>query len=146
MILYKNRVCKHKIIYHFIDYYENMRYNSIIYQSHPNHKKRVVKQLAKETIDAVRQAELTAEQTERAAAQEADRIVAKAKLDAKQTVTDLTKNAKEKALAELAAARAQGDELVAKAVAEVQEDCRRLREAAAAKQAQATEAILAELI
>lgn len=102
--------------------------------------------MAKETIDAVRQAELTAEQTERAAAQEADRIVAKAKLDAKQTVTDLTKNAKEKALAELAAARAQGDELVAKAVAEVQEDCRRLREAAAAKQAQATEAILAELI
>ena len=102
--------------------------------------------MAKETIDAVRQAELAAEQTEKAAVQEADRLVAQAKLDAKQAVADLTKSAKEKAQAELSAARRQGDELIAKAVAEVQQDCSRLRETAAAKDAEATTAILAELI
>ena len=64
--------------------------------------------MAKETVQAVRQAELNAAQKEREASQNKETILSEAQLNAKIMITSMTKEALEKAERNLALANQQG--------------------------------------
>lgn len=102
--------------------------------------------MALETIDAVRKAELAADQTEKEAAAQAEQIIAKARQQAKELVEQLTLSAREQATRDLQEARREGEALSAAAAAEVLGERKTLQESAKAKEPQAIAAILSELI
>lgn len=102
--------------------------------------------MAQETIEAIRQAELAAEQTEKNVASEGDKIIAQAKAEAAETIMQLTKDAKEKAADALASAKKQSDSMMADALHLVEQELSTLRDAAKAKEPQAVQLILSELI
>lgn len=102
--------------------------------------------MAQETIETIRQAELAAEQAEKAAADEAEQIVAKAHEEAKETIASMTREAREKAAAALDEAGAQGDTMMTEARREVEQDVAKLGESVAVREEQAIKLILSELI
>lgn len=68
--------------------------------------------MAKETIQAVRQAELNAAQMEREALSKSESIISEAELNAKNMIASMTKAAKEEANRRLSAANQQGMEMM----------------------------------
>ncbi|MDF2942075.1 MAG: hypothetical protein K0S01_933 [Herbinix sp.] len=68
--------------------------------------------MAKETVQAVRQAELNAAQMEREAIQKKDTILSEAQLKAKTMITSMTKEALEKAERNLVLANERGIEMM----------------------------------
>ena len=84
--------------------------------------------MAQETIEAIRQAEASAEAAEKEAANEAEAIVAEAKANAEEE------------------ARAQGEQMLAEAGAEESRALQALQDAVAQKQQKAVEVILTELL
>ena len=102
--------------------------------------------MASDTIDKVREAERNAEEAEKTAVAEADRIVAKAGDDAVKIKTDLTCKAKEKADAMFKEASSRGDSLMADATLEADKDVEALRSSVSAKEGDAIKFILNDLI
>ena len=102
--------------------------------------------MAQETIDAIRQAEAAAEAAEREAVKEAEAIVAKAKAQALQIKTEMTKSARDNAARAEEDARVQGEQMLAAAGAEEGKELEALRQAVAEKQHKAVDVILSELL
>ena len=101
--------------------------------------------MAKEIIDAIRQAETEAVKTVAAAEREAEEIVQQAQEKAAEVKKEMTKQAREKA-AEEAAAREECGRMLEDAGKQEKEEGIRLEAAMADKRRQAVEAVLAELM
>lgn len=102
--------------------------------------------MAQETIDAIRQAETAAEAAEKEAVKEAEAIVAEAKVQAAQMKAEMTKSAREGAVGAEEDAKAQSEQMMQAAGAEVGKDLEALQKAVAEKQQKAVEVILSELL
>lgn len=102
--------------------------------------------MALDTIDKVREAERNAENAEKAAGTEADRIVAKAGDDAAEIKVDLTRKSREKAEAMLKEASEKGDSLMADATLEAGKAVETLCSSVSAKEEDAIKFILNDLI
>ena len=102
--------------------------------------------MAKETVQAVRQAELNAAQIEKDATAEKDAILSKAQEDAKISVTSITKDALAKAKQDLEQAEVQGAELMEFAVQRVEQEILMLKEMVKSKEQAAIELVLSQVI
>ena len=102
--------------------------------------------MVQETIDAIRQAEKTAEQREMEAGREAEQIIADAKAQAASMKADLTRQAREKAVQAEAAAKTQADQIMEDADQAQDQELGALRSAVTDKSDQAVKAVLAELL
>lgn len=101
--------------------------------------------MALDTIDKVRDAELNAEKAERAAADEADRIVAKAGDDASALKDTRIKEAHSKADSLVSDASRRGDALMADATLEAGKNVEALRSSVVSKEDAALKLILDDL-
>ena len=102
--------------------------------------------MAQETIDAIRQAEGTAESAEKDAMKQAEAIVAEAKAQGGRLKADMTNAAREAAARAEEEAKAQGEHLMQAADAEEVKDLEALQGVVTAKQQQAVKVILSELL
>ncbi len=102
--------------------------------------------MEQKTIETVRQAELAAEQTEKTAASKRDNILAKAKADAKETVTRMTAEAKARAAETLKSAHIQSEKLQSEALETAKQEIAALHARAGGRQADAKRLILSQLI
>ncbi len=101
--------------------------------------------MALDTIDKVREAELAADQAEKDASVEADRIVAKAEDDAIALKSSLSRESREKAEKAVSEAQTKGDALLADAKLEAEKSIAQLRSSVAAKEDDAVKVILEDL-
>ena len=102
--------------------------------------------MEQKTIETVRQAELAAENIEKAAALKRDEILAKAKADAKETVIRMTADAKAHATQALKAAQIQSEKLQSEALETAKQEIAALHAKAGGKEADAKRLILSQLI
>lgn len=98
------------------------------------------------TIQAVRDAELRAEETEKTARQERENIAKAAKEQARAVREEMTRSVRDGAAQVSERAKAQGEAMLRAAEQEVQQDVTVLRDKAAQKQPQAIAMILDRLI
>ena len=102
--------------------------------------------MAQEIIEAIRKAEIAAEVDEKEASKQAELIIAEAKEQAKADKTARIQAANAARQQADAAARAQVEQMMEAAKAEMEAEGERLRKAARARQQQAVQAILEELL
>lgn len=102
--------------------------------------------MALDSIDKVREAEKSAEEAEKAAGTEAERIVAKAVDDAAEIKVELTRKSREKVDAMLKDACEKGDSLMADATLEAGKAVEILRSSVSTKEEDAIKFILNALI
>jgi len=102
--------------------------------------------MAKETVEAVRQAELNAAQIEKEAIKKKDEILLKAQEDAKITISTMTKEALTNAEQDLEQAQSQGVEFMNNAVQRVEQEIRLLKEMVKSKEQAAIDLVLSEVI
>lgn len=102
--------------------------------------------MAQDTIEAIRAAELTAEQIEKNAAREVTAIIADANNKVVLQRAAVTKIATEKAQTNLAKAKRQGEQQMATALREAEAEQAALQKSAAANEPKAIRLILSELI
>lgn len=103
-------------------------------------------EMAKETVDAVRQAELRAAQAEKDAAAKSEEIIKKAQQDAKELIVDMTKEAAKKADGELLQAREKSEKVMADALLRAEKEVLFLREMVKSKEKAAREMVISEVI
>lgn len=102
--------------------------------------------MAQDTIEAIRSAELAAEQMEKDAAGEGDEVIRRAQAAAKEIVAEAVREAQAAAQAALATAAEQGKVTMANALREAEQELTALNAAALEKEPQAIQMILSELI
>lgn len=102
--------------------------------------------MAKEIIETIRQAETAAAEKITLARAEADRIVSEARDAAKAFYSSEIKKANDEAEAKTAAAEERADKLVAEAQADAETAKAGLKAQAAARQAEAADAVIASLL
>lgn len=102
--------------------------------------------MAIETVQAVRQAEINAAETEKEALKKRDAILSKAQEDAKNLVISMTKDANNKAEADLMQARQQGDILMETAVQKAEKEVSILKEMVKRKEQSAIDLVISEVI
>lgn len=102
--------------------------------------------MAKETIKAIRQAELNALETEKRITEERRLIIHLAEEQASRIVEEMTKNAREQANKAMEETMVQGDEIIKKALAEVNQEIEGLGMLIREKETVADRLILSELI
>jgi vacuolar-type H+-ATPase subunit H len=102
--------------------------------------------MAKETVQAVRQAELNAAQTEREANEKREAILAEAQLNAKTMISSMTKEANEKAERNLTLANERGIELLENAKKKAESEVLLMKEMVQNKGEAAINLILATVI
>lgn len=98
------------------------------------------------TVERIRQAELEAQQVEKEAAQECDRILQSAHEDANSLIDEKTSAARKAAAAQLEKAKDEGAVLMQQALEEVKGDVASLYSAAKEKKAQVKDLILGALV
>jgi vacuolar-type H+-ATPase subunit H len=106
----------------------------------------VVFTMAQETIEAIRSAELAAEQSERDAAAQCEGILAEAQKQANELYNKMIREAKEKAGSGLETAQRQGDSLAADALRQAENEMDILRKISMNKEQAAVQLILSELV
>lgn len=102
--------------------------------------------MAKETVQAVRQAELNAIQKERDAHAQRETIVSEASLNAKALITSMTKQAVEKADQDLSEALRKGNERLEAAKLKAEKEVLLMKEMASAKEEAAINLVLRGVI
>jgi vacuolar-type H+-ATPase subunit H len=102
--------------------------------------------MAKETIQAVRQAELNAAQIERDAVQRKESIISDAALKAKTLTDSMTKAAKEEAANRLSSAIKQGEELQEAAGNRAENEVMIMKQLASSKEEAAINFVLSSVI
>ena len=102
--------------------------------------------MAKETVQAVRQAELNAAQIEKDATVKKDAILSKAQEEAKISISSITKDALAKAKQDLERAEVQGAEFMEIAVQRVEQEILMLKEMVKGKEQVAIDLVLSEVI
>jgi len=104
-----------------------------------------VLKLAQQTIDIIRQAEQQADQIEKDAITESDRLIQAAKDQSKTLLEHSNSEAINKAQAILEAAKRQGDQIIADQLQQAEEEIAVLSKTAAVKQQEAVKLIISEL-
>lgn len=102
--------------------------------------------MAKETVQAVRQAELNAAQIEKDATVMSDELLSKAQEDAMISISSIKKDALAKAKQDLEQAERQGLELMEKAVKSTEKEILLLKEIVKSKKQAAIDLVLSEVI
>lgn len=102
--------------------------------------------MAKETVQAVRQAELNAAQIERDAVLQKEAMISDAGLNAKTLITSMTKQAMEKAEQDLAAAVKRGNQMLEEAKTKADNEVLLMKEMALMKEEAAVNLILSNVI
>lgn len=102
--------------------------------------------MAKETIQAVRQAELNAVQKQRDAQQKKEANIHEAEQQAKTLIASMTKQAMEKAEHDLVAANQRGNELIDAARLKTENEVILMKEMAGRKEEAAIQLILSSVI
>jgi len=102
--------------------------------------------MAKETVEAVRQAELNAAQIEKEAIKKRDEILLKAQENAKTTSSSMMKETLLKAEQDLKQAQYQGTELINSAVQRTEQEILLLNEMVRSKEQAAIDLVLSEVI
>jgi V/A-type H+/Na+-transporting ATPase subunit G/H len=102
--------------------------------------------MAKESVQAVRQAEINAAQKEKDALQEKERIITEAGQNAKTLITSMTKQAMEKAELKKTAANQKGIELLEAARLKAENEVLLMREMAQRKEEAAIKLVLSSVI
>lgn len=102
--------------------------------------------MSQNTIDAIREAESAAQQQEKDAKKEAERIVTKARQDAEDLVKSKIESAKKDGERALERAFAENEEVVSAAKEQARQEIDALRAKVAQKEASAVDAILKELV
>ncbi len=102
--------------------------------------------MAKESVQAVRQAELNAAQIEKDAAKKKDTILLGAQEEAKSTISSMTKEALAKAEEDLKLAQQSGTEFMETAVKRAEKEISLLKEMVKSKEQAAIDLILLEVI
>ena len=101
--------------------------------------------MSKETIDTIRAAEQAANQLEKDALTESERILEEARERAKELTTGIIMEAQNKAQEELNAAREQEKIIMAEAHKQAEEEIAMLHKLASEKKQEAVEIVLSEL-
>jgi vacuolar-type H+-ATPase subunit H len=102
--------------------------------------------MAKETVQAVRQAELNAAQKEREANEKKEAILSEAQLNAKTMISTMTKEALEKAERNLTLANERGVEMLEAAKKKAESEVLLMKEMAQRKEEAAINLVLATVI
>lgn len=102
--------------------------------------------MAKETVQAVKNAELSAIQIEKDAACQKEAILSQAVQDAKAIVTSMTSKALEKAEQDLQAATQEGEELIEAAKADMKKDVLQLAKNVKEKEKSAIELVISHMV
>lgn len=102
--------------------------------------------MARETLDAVRQAELNALKLEREAELKKDEIIQKAKEDAKILISSRTQEVKQQASQKLKVAEEQGQRFMEEAVNKATQEIQMLKEIVQGKKQTAISHVLKEVI
>jgi vacuolar-type H+-ATPase subunit H len=102
--------------------------------------------MAKETVQAVRQAELNAAQREREAIQKKETLISEAQLNAKTIVSSMSKEALEKAERNLALANERGIEIMEAAKLKAEKEVLLMKEMAQSKEEAAINMVLSNVI
>jgi vacuolar-type H+-ATPase subunit H len=102
--------------------------------------------MVQEMIQAIRQAEINAEQTEKAAHSESESILLEAQAQADKIVADLTDQAKAAAEEAMQQAQEQGEKIMKDALGNVDTEIEILKKSATANETKAIDAILDSLI
>jgi hypothetical protein len=102
--------------------------------------------MAKETVQAVRQAELNAAQAEKDAIIQRDAMILKAQEDAKVIISTMTKEALNNAELNLKQAQIQGEELLKAAELKAEKEILLLKEMTKSKEQTAINLILSEVV
>jgi len=103
-------------------------------------------QMAKETVEAVRQAELRAQEKEKEALQKKEAIISEAEKKAKELIASMVKEANAKADKDLANARTRADEIIKEARAKSEKEIVLVKELAKMKEESAINLVLSEVI
>ncbi|MDD4188687.1 MAG: hypothetical protein PHX37_01200 [Eubacteriales bacterium] len=101
--------------------------------------------MVKETIDAVLQAELEAEQIEKNALELRERIIEEAHSSAQKLISGMEKDASEKALRDSELARRRGEEIIVSHERIAQVEISRIREQIKSRKSAAIEMVISEL-
>lgn len=101
--------------------------------------------MAGEIVAAVRQTEIQAEQTLKAAIDMREAIIKQSQQDVELTIATMTKAAQDKAAEALTAAKIRGDSWLKEAQVSAEQECAELRINAKQKEQEAIRLILAEL-
>ncbi|MGB4661288.1 MAG: hypothetical protein WBI07_19100 [Mobilitalea sp.] len=102
--------------------------------------------MAKETVEAVRQAELNAAQKEKDAAQKKEAILLESQLNAKTLYSSMTKEALEKAENDIAKANIRGTVILEEAKEKAEKEALLMKEMAQQKEADAISLVLSNVI
>ena len=102
--------------------------------------------MAKETVQAVRQAELDALQKEREALQKKDSIIAEAEQQAKLIINSSIKQAMEKAENDFAKAKQHGEEIANAARLKAEDEVLLMKEMASRKEEAAIKLVLSSVL
>lgn len=102
--------------------------------------------MAKETVQAVRQAELNAAQKEKDAILRKEEILSKARQDASEMIASMTKDAREKAEAKIKAAELQGSKMLEDAKLKAESEVLIITEMAKRKEEAAINLVLTTVI
>lgn len=102
--------------------------------------------MAKETVQAVRQAELNAAQIERDAIQKKETIISEAVISAKEIISTMTKAAREEAERKLSLANKKGIEMMSEAKIRAEKEALLMQQMAQSKEEAAINLILSKVI
>ena len=102
--------------------------------------------MAKETVKAVRNAELSAIRIEKDAASKKEAIISQASQDAKTIVTSMTSKAQEKAEKDLKAATNKGVEIIEAAKADMEKEVLQLMKKVKEKEKYSIELVISHVV
>jgi V/A-type H+-transporting ATPase subunit G/H len=103
-------------------------------------------EMAKETIQSIRQAELKAEQIEKDAYDKHEELINKALDEAKTIVSNMTNEAKLQGSKELELAKSQGKSIMDEVVERAEKEIMLLKELSKGKEKEAIQLVLSEII
>ena len=102
--------------------------------------------MAKDTILAVKDAEIKAEETIKNASKEAEAAIAKARKDADKLIDDEVRKAQKAAEEKLAAAKTEADKIAAEGEKKAAEEIEKMKKDAAGKEKAAIQAVISQLV
>jgi len=101
--------------------------------------------MAKEIVEAVRQVELNAAQTEKDALKERDSIILAAQKSAEEIISSMTQDALTKSKSDLIQAQRKSEEILDAAVQKAEKEIIRLKEIANSREKAAIEIVISEV-
>lgn len=102
--------------------------------------------MAQEMIQAIRQAEISAEQIEKSAVLESESVIRQAHIEADAIIASMTDESKKKADAAIAQARLEGETMMKEALEGIAQEIEVLKSSSKANESEAIKLILSEIL